>query len=71
MFGEVPDSVKESLAAKEALREATANGFEQRLRKMEESVVDAGGTTTVSERYVYLRISLAPANYGRGLCLWV
>lgn len=54
VFGEVPDSVKESLAAKEALREATANSFEQGPRRMEESALDAGGTTKVNDKHADL-----------------
>lgn len=37
VFGEVPQSVKKSLAAKEALREATAGGLGQDLGKVDKS----------------------------------
>lgn len=50
VFGEVPQSVKESLAAKEALREATAGGFGQDMGKVDTSEEDAAESMEVSDK---------------------
>lgn len=60
VFGEVPESVKESLAAKEALREATAGAFGQDLGKADKSEKDTAESRKVSDTYADLLFFLAP-----------
>ena len=56
VFGEVPQSVKESLAAKEALREATAGGFGKDMGKKDKSEKDTAETMKVSYTCAYIRL---------------
>ena len=62
VFGEVPESVKESLAAKEALREATAGGFGQDLGNVDKFENDTAESMKVSDTCADLRLKLAQVN---------